>query len=79
MDERVIEVWADTKGYAMCNGPTCKTRLLWAELVKSGKKMCFNGTAAVVGSRSQDGRLVEAFAFKENHWASCPDRRSFKR
>lgn len=76
--ERTIEVYADTKGRARCSGPTCGALLTWAEVVKSGKKMCFTGDPVPRSSRhSPDHRLIEALPFAENHWATCPDRRAF--
>lgn len=80
--DKVIEIYADTKGHAPCNGKTCRDRLLWAEVVKSGARMCFtatHGDPVPRYSRQEIDtmRLIEALPFDENHWASCPDRRKF--
>lgn len=78
---RTIEIWADTKGRARCTGRTCGQMLTWAEIVKSGKKMCFTGDPRPLRTEKDflTGRTIEALPFDANHWATCPDRRSFGR
>jgi hypothetical protein len=80
MSDRTIEIFADTRGQARCRGPHCGRTILWATVAKSGRKMCFDLPAAPVSSRHDgDGRLIEAIAFDENHWAHCPDSKKFGR
>ena len=77
-DTRTIEVWADTRGKARCKG--CQAPIEWAEIVKSGKKMCFDGEIVALRTRHdpQTHRLIEAVAFDTNHWGTCPQRAQFK-
>ena len=78
---KAIEVYADTRGVSRCTGRTCGQRILWAEVVKSGKKMCFNDPEAVaLKQRAEPGsnRLIESLDLDDNHWATCPDRKQFK-
>lgn len=78
-ETRTIEIFADTRGRGRCNG--CGAQLVWGEVVKSGKRMCFEAPAVPVSTRNDDAtrRPVEAIAFDENHWARCPKRDRFKR
>lgn len=80
-NNKVIEIYKDTKGREVCNGTTCRERLTWAEIVASGKKMCFSGDPAPVYMRNEmgTGRVIEALPFDKNHWATCPDRAQFAR
>lgn len=77
--DRTIEIYADTRGLSKCNGADCGKRILWAEIVGSGKKMCFDPEKAVpLRTYHGDGRrLVEVMPFEANHWASCPNARRF--
>lgn len=76
---KTIEVFADTRGRATCRGPKCGRSITWAEVVKSGKKMCFTGDPVALTTRHDEAthRLIEALPFDDNHWASCPDRKRF--
>lgn len=75
---KLLEVYADTRGPAICRG--CGAAIEWAELVASGKRMCFTGTIVALETRHDaDGRLVERVAFDTNHWADCPARDRFRR
>ena len=76
---RTIEVYADSRGQAKCSG--CRVPIVWATIVKSGKKMCFDVPAVALQTRHEDGthRLIEAIAFDDNHWARCPAAGRFKR
>ena len=73
-----IEIYSDTKGKARCRG--CQAPITWAEVVKSGKKMCFDGEPVAITTRHDEGhRLIETLDLTENHWATCPDAPAFKR
>lgn len=75
---RTLAVYADSKGRASCRG--CGAAITWAELVSSGKRMCFTGDpVALRTEHGEDRRLIEHLAFEENHWATCPNAPQFKR
>lgn len=74
---KTIEVYADTRGRARCKG--CDAPITWAQVVKSLKRMCFDGDPCALTTRHEPEtrRLIEALPFDENHWASCPQREQF--
>lgn len=78
MSLKTIEIYADTRGPGVCRG--CGARIEWAEVVKSGKRMCFTGEiVALTTRRNDDKRLIETVDFDTNHWADCPKAKDFKR
>jgi hypothetical protein len=77
-----IEIFADTRGISPCTGRTCGRRILWAQVVKSGKRMCFDDLELPALSTRHDpasNRLIETVDLTVNHWATCPDARAFNR
>jgi hypothetical protein len=77
-----IEVYVDSFGVSTCTGANCRKRILWAEVVRSGRKMCFDDPEIVaLRSRHEPAthRLIYEFPLDGNHWAHCPDRDRFKR
>jgi hypothetical protein len=80
---KTIDVYADTEGFALCNGPTCGQRILWAEVVASGKRMCFTAQAAppriVNWHRDDNGRAIHTYDLADNHWGPCPDAKGFRK
>jgi hypothetical protein len=76
---KMIEIWADTRGRARCRG--CRAPIEWAEIVVTGKKMCFDGEIVALSTRHDHAtrRLIESVDLSTNHWATCPDAKSFKR
>lgn len=75
-----IGVYADTRRRGTCNGAHCSAALTWAEVAKSGKRMCFTGDpVALRTEHDAGGRLIEHLDFADNHWATCPDAKGFKR
>jgi hypothetical protein len=77
---KTIAVYADTRGVAVCRGRTCRQSITWAEVVGSGKRMCFTGEPVPLRTEQDAaGRLIEVLAFDDNHWATCPDRETFRR
>jgi hypothetical protein len=79
--EKTIAVYADTEGVARCRGDACQQTITWAEVVGSGKRMCFSGTPVPLRSEHEGAthRLIHHYAWDDNHWATCPDRVRFKR
>lgn len=77
---KAIEIYADTRGVARCTGRTCGQRILWATIVASGRKMCFDDPEAVALQTRLEpstNRVIEALDLEGNHWATCPDRKQF--
>lgn len=80
--EQTIEVWDDSfSNERPCNGATCTDKLQWAEIVKSGKRMCFTAPAVPLRTKTdeQTGKLIAVMAFNDNHWRTCADAKNFKR
>lgn len=76
---RTIDVYADTKGFNTCRGEHCGVRIMWAETL-GGRRMCFTGEPVPVATAHDgDRRLIETYDFAANHWATCPDAKTFKR
>jgi hypothetical protein len=74
---KMIAVWHDTRGRARCKG--CDARIEWAEVIASGKRMCFDNDILVYQSFDRDGRQVDVVDLTRNHWATCPLREQFRR
>lgn len=76
---KTIQIYADTIGRATCKG--CRAPITWAEVVTSGKRMCFDGQIVALSTHHDPAtrRLVEVVDIATNHWASCPEIKSFKR
>jgi hypothetical protein len=76
---KTIEIYADTRGPGKCRG--CRAPIEWAEIVASGKKMCFDGQIVALETRHDPAthRLIEKVDLATNHWATCPDRDAFRR
>jgi hypothetical protein len=76
---KTIQIFADTRGRATCRG--CHAPIEWAEIVSSGKKMCFDGQIVALSTHHDPGtrRLVEVVDLATNHWATCSQRDQFKR
>jgi hypothetical protein len=79
MGMRTVEIFADTRGVSRCKGATCGKRILWAQVVATGRKMCFSDPElpALRTRFSEDRRLIEEVDLGANHWATCPDSKSF--
>jgi hypothetical protein len=77
-DVKRIEIWADTRGKATCRG--CRAPIEWAEVVKSGKRMPFDGEIVALQTRHDlaTHRLIEAVDLSTNHWGTCPQAKSFR-
>lgn len=77
--QRTILVWHDTRGRARCKG--CDARIEWAEVVGSGKRMCFDSDIVVLQTYvdQRSGRTIDVADLSRNHWATCVARDQFKR
>lgn len=77
---QTIEIWSDTRGHSICRGKHCGARLLWAEVVGTGRRMCFDGEPVALKTRHDptSGRLIETLELSANHWSTCPDALEFK-
>ena len=75
---RTIDVFTDSRGPGKCKA--CGEHIVWAQIARSGKKMCFNlpAVALKTGKDEVTGRFTEAIEFATNHWASCPGAEQFK-
>jgi hypothetical protein len=78
-DEKLIEIWADSRGRAECRG--CRAPIEWARVVKSGAAMCFDGQIVALQTRHDPAtqRLIEFVDLSTNHWATCAARDQFRR
>lgn len=78
-ETKTIQIFADTRGRAKCRG--CHAPIEWAEVVASGKKMCFDGQIVALSTHHDPAtrRLIEVADLATNHWATCPERDQFKR
>jgi hypothetical protein len=74
-----IDIFADTRGVARCRSGSCRARIEWAEIVATGKKMCFDDVQVLHVHEDGTGRLIQTVALAKNHWATCPDRERFTR
>jgi len=76
-----LKIWKDTIRADFCKGPTCRRRIWWAQISNTGRQMCFDKqpealeTVVVLGT-NRELLTVDA---STNHWATCPDRATFKR
>jgi hypothetical protein len=72
-----IRVWADTEERSVCREGSCRKRLLWAEVVESGRRMCFEAAAVVLRVETDLlDRRIHVYDLADSHWGSCtnPDR-----
>jgi hypothetical protein len=74
-----IEVFAATVERAQCRG--CKAAIVWATIVSSGRRMCFNSLRVVETKleRVAPFRVIKVVDLTLNHWATCPDADTFRR
>lgn len=82
MAGKTIQIYADTRGIGKCNGPDCGARILWATVCGTGNKMPFSDVELVALKTEHEretGRLIETVDIDSNHWATCPNSKSFGR
>jgi hypothetical protein len=78
---KTIEIFADTRGVSRCKASNCGQRILWATIVRSGRKMCFDDIqlpALRTRHDPESHRLIEEVDLGANHWATCPGRAGFQ-
>ena len=74
---KTTEIFADTRAHATCRG--CSAPIVFAEIVKSGKRMPFDLPLVALKTRHDDGhRLIEEVDLGESHFASCRLARDFR-
>lgn len=78
----MIEIYADSRGLGQCR--SCGAAVEWAEVVKSGKRLPFDGE--IVPVRTQDdllggGRVIEVVdtTVTPSHFETCPDATAWRR
>jgi len=76
-----IAIYADTRGRGRCRAQACGVVLTWAEVVATGKRMCFDGDPVALRTRHEPEthRLIEELDLADNHWQRCPGAPSFRR
>lgn len=76
-----IEIWRDSKGAGTCR--SCHAEIEWAEVVKSGRRMPFDGRIVAVLTKRDPatGRQIEVVdtAVTTSHFASCPQRDKWRK
>lgn len=74
---KTTEIYADTRVHANCRG--CEAPIVFAELVKGGKRMPFDLPLVALTTRHDDGgRLVESVDLGESHFATCRNADRFR-
>lgn len=79
-----IDIYADSIRAARCTGARCGQRIWWAQVVKTGKQMCFDvePVALVAQQPLFDDRISReqwTVRLDTNHWATCVDAEDFRR
>lgn len=74
---KTIEIFARSRGRAACRG--CRATIEWAEIVATGRRMCFDEVVVLSTHEDLAGRAVEVVDLTKNHWATCPAASQFKR
>jgi len=75
-DRKTISVWHDRRSRSRCRG--CDARIEWAEVVASGKRMCFDDVFVLSSHVHTNGRTIDVVDLTRNHWATCPARDQFR-
>jgi hypothetical protein len=75
------KIWKDTIRWDFCRGATCRRRIVWAQIVASGRQMCFDRMPEAIVTEEEilTKREMLTVDLAPNHWATCPDRARFKR
>jgi hypothetical protein len=77
---RTTEIYADTRRTAVCSGPHCRKRILFAQIVKSKKIMPFSDPelpALETRHEEDTHRLIERVDLDSSHFIDCPDAKRF--
>jgi hypothetical protein len=78
----LMEIFGDSRGLGRCR--SCGKPITWAEMVKSGKKMPFDGDELIAvrtGKQETDWREIWTIDTDINpsHFATCPDAKLWRR
>ncbi len=77
----LLAVWDDTMGRAKCR--SCDAKITWFQMVKSGKKMPFDGEPVYIKTETDpaSGQLIGYVdsSINASHFATCPDRNDWRR
>ncbi len=79
----MIQIYADSKARAQCR--SCAAAITWAEVVKSGKRMPFDGEIVAVRTQGSilegEGRLIEHVdtTITKSHFETCPHAADWRR
>jgi hypothetical protein len=80
MITKTIEIYQASRGRTTCRGASCGAPIEWAEVVNSGKRLCFDAPITPLRTFPDErGRLVDVVDLSRSHWATCPDTKSFRR
>jgi hypothetical protein len=75
------KIWKDTIRQDTCRSARCGRRIWWAQVVKSGRFMCFDQApeALVTEVELETHREQITVDLAPNHYATCPGRQEFRR
>ena len=75
---KTTEIFADTRTHATCRG--CEAPIVFAEIVKSGKRMPFDHPLVALQTRHEEAtrRLIESVDLGTSHFASCRNADRFR-
>ena len=78
--ELTTEVWKQGQDHAArCKSKTCRARIVWAFVVKTGSRLPFEYPLEVVSEHeAEDGRVIQVVKLR-SHFATCPDAARFRR
>lgn len=82
MPVMTVAIYADSIRAAKCQGRNCYRPIFFAQVVKTGKQMCFDVEPVpleVQGAMLPGAREIWTVDLATTHWASCPDSKDFKR
>ena len=82
MSEETIDVWFTSLSQERpCRDEDCKKGIVWGEVTRTKKKMCFDAPAVPLRTyRDEDtGMLVAVMDRTTVHWATCPGSEKFRK
>lgn len=74
-------IYADSIRAAKCRGRNCYRLIHFAQIVDSGKQMCFDVAPVAIEVQGDllGGREIWLVDLSTNHWATCVDSPDFKK